>query len=335
MRSIAVTLLLLLTVDRALGQSPAGQPQHPVRAVATVDRQSALVADPIVLTIQVMAPTGSTVDFPDSPIDLGSFQVHQIRQEVDIPVPGSTERRRWTIVMTIDTVESGEQSIPALSVGYRLPDTPQRLEHVETEPIKVRISSLLEGNADPSNFRDIKPEVDTEGEATNQSAIALWILLSIGVAGLLIAVAIALRRRKPTVTAARWALSQIEWLETSVQHDPFHPDHVYGELARIIREFMAVESDSGLRSLSPDDLRQLASEPNRTPPHVHQQLSQLLSLADEVRFAQLGQSGHDVTAAISTAKHAIRMCEAGGEDVPDEALRMNPKPDDHFFDEGR
>ena len=52
---------------------------------------------------------------------LGPFQVRSVDTEVDLPATEATGQRQWIAMVELETFETGIQTIPPLSVSYRLP----------------------------------------------------------------------------------------------------------------------------------------------------------------------------------------------------------------------
>ena len=113
----------------------------------TVDRDSVEAGQTITLTIETTGPNAVPPVFEST---LGAFEVRPI----PLPLKADGSRRA---AFALTTLETGSVEIPAIDVPLASGDDAPTL-HIDALPITV--SSLLNGDEDPRNYRDIKGAID-------------------------------------------------------------------------------------------------------------------------------------------------------------------------------
>lgn len=243
------------------------------------------VASPIELHLVVDAPDGVTVALPTIGPVLGPFDVISSRRMDGLPVDGTTGRRRWTLALTIESIESGLLEVPSLEVIYRFSqDASGSTDQVlRSEPFEINVRSLLSDEADPRSFRDIKDPIEATSTTPVRSlqlglATACLVALAAGAAGL------AWRRRKRTPNAFAWACSEIDQLESTITSDTEGTAAAYDRLSSVLRRFL--EGELGIPA-SAQSSRELRDElvARSFPATATETISQFLLQADEVKFA--------------------------------------------------
>ena len=68
--------------------------------------------------------------------------------------------RRWMLKARLETIKTGDCTIPPLDVRYSLDDKSTTLKSLSSKPLPVRITSVLESQTDLRKFNDIKDAVD-------------------------------------------------------------------------------------------------------------------------------------------------------------------------------
>ncbi|MCA9134232.1 MAG: hypothetical protein KDA45_13785, partial [Planctomycetales bacterium] len=179
------------------------------RLNASLSADSVQVAQPFDLELQVTAPAGAKVVFPAASGQLGEFQVLDHQDVFDIPLD-IRGYRSWTRRYTLESIFSGELTIPALEVLVVGPGGRQTLR---STALPLRVASVLEGQSDPTKFRDIQSVVDvavppTESPNWSQKKFLGWALLGGGALLAIAAVALVARKRR-YLTPRDWALQQL------------------------------------------------------------------------------------------------------------------------------
>jgi hypothetical protein len=280
-----------------------------VKVMARVDKGTARVAERIQLVFEVEAPRGARIEMPGKVNRLGDFEVRRSEQTNDIPSATGAEKRTWILRATLESLKSGELSIPPLEVHYTADLTSSTFKTLSTAPIPIHITSVLENRADPTRFRDIKQTVDVPvPETTSRSWIA-WTCSGIGaaIAGLLLIAAVVRRQRRGPSPAA-WALESIKELE-QLNVSQTGPETLFNEVVDIVREFFELEFDVPTLPRTTREFLAEASGEVGLPEIARKRLEWLASVADEIKFARLGVGEQHLVHAFAQAKAFVAECE--------------------------
>ena len=234
----------------------------PVKMTVTADRDRITIAERLNLTIEVVAANGVDVDLGEPGDQLNEFQIRGFTNAVAEPVEGG---RRWTRTYDLDIFLSGAYSIPELEARFTdrrqsgsepaptVESTSQpadRLDRpflaregvIRTEPFTIEVASLLEGDFDPTQFRDIKGPVELPVAAEHR-----WVAWAAGAATAvaLVVLLVLIRRRrrarseqKVTVVPHEWAFDQLRLLidEKLVEQGLVH--EFYFRLSHVVRVYI-------------------------------------------------------------------------------------------------
>src|SRR5882757_10013119 len=215
----------------------------PIKVTARIDKGTARVAEPIQLVLEVEAPRGARIEMPAKVNRQGDFEVRRSEQSNDIPSATGAEKRAWILRATLESIKTGELSIPPLEVHYTADLTSSTFKTLSTAPIQVRITSVLENRADPTRFRDIKQTVDVPVPETASRRWIAWTCggITAAIAGLLLIAAI-VRRRQRGPSPAAWALESIKELE-QLNVSQTGAEVLFNEVVEVVREFFELEFD--------------------------------------------------------------------------------------------
>jgi hypothetical protein len=281
-----------------------------VKVTARVDRESAQVAEPIRLTLEVSAPKGTRVELPQLGTQLGDFAAHAGGRSKDIPTTADGNMREWTLETTLDTIKTDAVTIPSLDVHYTTDASASTFKTLKTKPLTIQIKSVLENRADPTKFRDIQGTVDVPLPVEHSY---VWIGWTAAGAGGAIAVALAtfavVRRRRGPSPAA-WALAAIADLEKLSIADSADAEAAYNEVVDVIREFFELEFYIPTLSRTTREFLTEAGKTIGLDKTARERLSSLASIADEIKFARLGVGESQVREALAQAKALVAECEA-------------------------
>jgi hypothetical protein len=92
----------------------------PVKLTANIDKTTARVAEPIHLVLEVEAPRGTRVEMPASFDQLGDFEIRNAERANDIPAAEKPETRTWILRLTLESIKTGQLTIPPLEAHYTL-----------------------------------------------------------------------------------------------------------------------------------------------------------------------------------------------------------------------
>ena len=104
---------------------------------------------------------------------LGEFDVIDHRDVNDLPSANDDGTRVWKRELTLETITGGDLSVPAVEVGIT---NGGQTEMAKSDPIAVRVVSVLEGQADPTQFRDIHSVVDVDVPQVQQANTKLVVV---------------------------------------------------------------------------------------------------------------------------------------------------------------
>ena len=177
------------TQSNALSESTAVTrtvERGPVRLDVSLSRDEITIADDLELTIEIVAEDGVDVEMPQFGEQLSAFTIRDYRKWPQVPEDG---RQRWKQQYDLDIYLSGDYEIPPITARFTdrrgaEDGTGKVIEsEVTSEPIAIKVNSLLEGEFDPTQFRDIKGLVELPAEP--DWTVAEWIA-GLGVAGLIV-----------------------------------------------------------------------------------------------------------------------------------------------------
>jgi hypothetical protein len=281
-----------------------------VKLRVSVDKQVARVAEPIHLVLEVEAPRGTRVEMPNLSDRLGEFEVRGSERAKDVPSAETADVRRWVLKATLETIKTGELSIPPLDVQYAADANSPTFKTLRSNPVQIRIASVLENRADLRKFQDLKDVVDV---AVPELPTRTWIVwTAVGVGTLLASTAVAvlvINRRKRGPSPVEWAMAAIEDLQKLPVTSAADAEAVFNEVVDIIREFF--EYEFGVPTLSRTTREFLAQVANQVGlgEMERKRLTWLARLADEIKFARFGIGEQQVRQAFEQARALIAECD--------------------------
>lgn len=208
----------------------------PVSMTVRAEKDELRVAETLNLTVDVHAEKHVRVTLPPLGDTLGGFRVVRCTDAPSVP---EGDGRLWHRSLELESRKSGKFKIPAQAVVFEDRRDPARPIHseIKTEPIDVRVVSVLEGRADPWKFRDIKGVVALQPETKYT-----WVYVAAGGAGaaalLAAAVVLVRRRRNRALTAEGWALKQLDKLAKSKLREKNRARPLYYRLSDIVRQYI-------------------------------------------------------------------------------------------------
>lgn len=166
-------------------------PEEAPRVSATTSKTEVTVGEAFIVDVSTEGPPGTVFTFPEGP---GTDEVELRTPPVasESPPPLTEGRHRYEAVV----FALGETAVPPITVGYRLADGGEGT--VRTEPIPVRVLSLLPKDPEQRKLADIR------GPLPLSIGRAFWVGLG---ATLVLLAGLVLwwrrRRRAPTAVAPR------------------------------------------------------------------------------------------------------------------------------------
>jgi hypothetical protein len=310
-----IRLLMVLAISLCLSSSgdAASSDDGPLPRVATSVSQTIVqIAEPFDFEIRVSVEEGTDVDFPKFGEPLGAFQILQTTSSEDVPSEDG-RTRTWTNRYRLETYTSGEFEIPEIEIQIVKQGVRQT---VRSKPQTMRVKSLLEDRSAPANFRDIKPAADVEIAGDDPNRWIGWTTGgSLAALGLIVLLAV-MRRREDTITPREFATGELERLGNSQAVNNGESQAVLDSVSAILREYLLLEFEICAPTLTTQELLNefsVEQQPNRSEA---EQLSSLLSLADQAKFAGVQIDRPQLSRTIQAATRLVHSLADHAETQP-------------------
>lgn len=316
---LIVASICLAAFGSASAQTPdPGLDSEQAVIAASVSVSSVQVAEPFLLEVKCVAPVGTKVNFPAVIETLDEFDVIDHQDAFDVPLNDSSKQRSWTRQMTLESIVTGELTIPAIEVQVSDGTQTKRLA---SNPLTVKVLSVLEDRPDPRNFRDVKPLVDVEIETQRSHTWVGWTMGGLA-GGLFFAWAlIAFARRKRFITPAQWANHEFDQLEQSYAsglavsanqsaalREPIgaaDSEHVSCQLSSIIREFLDLQLDISAPNQATCELLKSVKTDGGVDEETANRIGELFALADQAKYAGVELSETQLRNAINEGRSLV------------------------------
>ena len=280
---------------------------------ASASKTNVLIAEAFTVRVEVLAPAGSEVDFPEvigeDETKLGEFDVLASQKLDDIPLDDpSAQSRRWTRTLTLETLRLGKQSIPSMNAIVTQNGEPRTLT---SEPIEITVSGVLESEDSP--LRDISGVIEPEPQSSssNQSDSAWWIVGCIAVVVILASV-VGFRWWRKRQRPLRWCQQELIQLDEELQTlcEALYPINLVNwtqRLRSVLQTAVGAHQSTGTRLSSTKQLLAEIDSIDETPSMTA--CEHLLRELDRVRFSTEAV-GLQSESAFTTATDAIKEAEA-------------------------
>jgi hypothetical protein len=168
------------------------------------------------------------------------------------------------------------------------------------------IASVLEDQADPMTFRDIKGTLSPPTEPQHRwIAPTLYTAGSLALAGLLVGLMWHVRQRRAE-RATAWALRQLQALRGEDLIARGDVETFYQRLSDIVRQYVQRRfALPASRQTTDEFLRELAERPILGP-EQKTRLGEFLAAADLVKFARFAPHGEQMDDALAMADAFVR-----------------------------
>lgn len=260
----------------------------PVRLIVEVDPGEARLSDEPTLSVTLDVDAALEVKMPPFLETIPGFQIRSFRED---PTRVSGGRRIDRQVYRIEPDDTGEYEIPSVVVQFK--DTraegDQEDHEVATEPLKVTVTSLFDGEA--PTLADLRPPaVPVEIPVASPSRLPWYASIGAGALLLILVAWLFTRRKRPEEIAPNLTPSEQANLEFErlMREDPLargETNTFFVEMTAIVRRY--IERSTGVRA--PEQTTEEFLRAMRThasfPTDTRDQLKEFLEAADLVKFA--------------------------------------------------
>ncbi|MEE9294916.1 MAG: hypothetical protein V3W34_08155 [Phycisphaerae bacterium] len=281
----------------------------PVKMTVTVNNGRITLAERLKLTVEVAAEEGVDVEMPHFGERMTDFAIRDFREELATAVEGG---RRWRQMYDLDVFLSGDYTIPEMTAMFtdrRGAEDSVVEAGVTTDEFTVTVTSLLEGEFDPKDFRDIKGPVPLPVDRT--WAWAWW--TAGGVAGMAVLVGATvwlihrLRLQPPEVIipAHEWAFDQLKMLidDELVERGMVH--EFYFRLSMIVRQYIERRFELTAPEWTTEEFLAEVQRSLKLPVEYRGMLGNFLTACDMVKFALYEPAAEEIEKAFNAARDFV------------------------------
>ena len=289
----------------------------PVRMTVTVDKNRVTIAETWTLEIEVEADEGVDVIIHPLSHSLADLEIRDSQARNEEP---SETGRRWTQSYELEAFRSGEYEIPAVTVAFvdrrHAQTAANGIEQgviegeLTTEPLTVSVISLLTGEFDPTQFRDVKGPVELTVSATYPGA---WWAGGGGGALLLLIVATVLflrwRRRSVRVVVRpphEWALDELGKLNDDQLVEKGQIEAFYVRLSTIVRVYLELRFALMAPERTTEEFLAEAQSSHALTVEQRALLGGFLEASDMVKFARHHPAPEEIDNAFDSAGEFVR-----------------------------
>lgn len=322
--AILVGLVIPLGCDRASTVSEDDEQQAmpvastvdrgPVRLTVTADRSKISIAERLTLTVEVVAEAGIEVKLPDFGVALNEFQIRDYREA---PVEQTDDsHRRYVAEYDLDIFLSGEYSVPAITAQYRdlrgeasgSAAESEPMAELATEPFTIEVTSLLEGEFDPADFRDVK-DVATLPADRNWGWLA-WVGGAVGAIALAIVAIVLWRRRRKSprtivIPPHDWAFQQLRALADAKLVEDGRVKEFYYRLSEIVRTYIELRFGLMAPERTTEEFLAEMGVTHALPGEYQPALRDFLEACDMVKYARYQPGVAEIEQVFNTARDFV------------------------------
>jgi hypothetical protein len=283
---LSIILLVVSSVGWAQDVPDTVQSAPGIVIESSVDKAEIYIGDLINYRLTITYDSGITLMPPPIGANLGAFDVKDYQMDEQQRLDDGSIKIESRFVLT--TFTTGDYIIPPIPVEYTLPDSTAKI--LISEPVPIRVKSLLADNADSADIRDLKGLIEFKPK------ISFWYYMAGGVL-LLVIVAILVwwkirrGRERPTGpidTRKPWEIAS-ERLAVLKEKNYFASGEFkqfYIELTDIIREFLQRVYEIPVLDMTTYEFLTAIIQ-HDIEEQLYNRLKQFLEFADLVKFAKL------------------------------------------------
>ncbi len=297
---IGVMSLLIARCAAAVATPPAGT--APVTVHASVDHDQITIGDPIRYTVEVSMLPGAEVLIPVLSGTLGEFTISDFGE-----LPRRQENGRVVVAhwYTLTTFSTGDHLIPAPKVRYRPPA--EELQDIDGNEVLIGVTSLLAGEKDAADIRDIKPPEPVPFD-WRPYLIAAGAVLAVGLLGVGFFYVLNRPRRQrvvPPRPAHEVALAALDRLRMQRFIEAGCFGDFYVQLSGIVRRYLEDRFHLRAPEMTTEEFLSAAATDGRLLPVHRRLLGDFLLQADLVKVARHLPTLTDSESAYDAARRFI------------------------------
>ena len=271
---------------------------------AAVDKSEIYIGDLINYRLTVLHDSNIVLTPPPIGANLGAFDVKDYHSDEQAKLPDGRVKLESRFLLT--TFTTGDYVIPPIPVEFMLPDS--TVKYLISEPVPIRVKSLLAESADTTDIRDIKGPI----EFPESRALYYYLggaLLLITLVGAYIYWRIRKKRlglSGPIDTRTPWEIAseQLAFLKEKRYPEEQKFKLYYIELTEIVRAFMGRVYQIPVLDMTTEEFL-FAAEETRIPNEVKIRLRDFLRFGDLVKFARLAPDSDKPSGDFEEARYFV------------------------------
>lgn len=250
-----------------------------------IDKAEIFIGDLINYRLTVFFDSSIILTPPPIGANLGSFDVKDYQADDETDLDDGRKKIESRFLLT--TFTTGDYIIPPIPIEYMMPDSTRKI--LISEPIAIRVSSLLAEDSDTLDIRDLKPPFDFKAS----KAWLYYLIGSVLIIGALIFFLIWRHRRKKQLKS-EWVDPRKPWEiafeDLAVLREKNYPTEnqfklYYIELSEIVRAFLGRIYNIPVLDMTTDEFCSILAELEVTE-DLYKWIKSFLGYADLVKFAK-------------------------------------------------
>lgn len=255
---MAVSMFVSLAFG-PLVTATAGQDVRPSPTIGvSVSKESVYVADPVDITITVLAEEPSTVSLGPIPSKLGDFDVVDYAEQLDLPAQ-QAGKRIWIRRLTLESLVAGANNLPPFEALVEMAGKTTKLQ---SRPVNLNVRTTLSEESDPLQPSDIAGTMDVDVPSTNTLSASFQnvTLTLIGCGALLLVVWGFAKQRSRLPTPLQQAKRDLAMLAKKAHQIDVEPQRTIRNTEHILREFIECQTGIPATKLTINELTNQLSD---------------------------------------------------------------------------
>ncbi len=298
--SVFSVIALMAICSTAFASGESLRDAATISVVATTDKIQ--VAEPFTLDLKITAPSGTRVMLPAVGKQLGDFDVIDHQDVSDIPSSENANDRTWTRRMTLESIVTGDLEIPAMEFQVA---SGGEAEVIKSNPISVHVISVLEGQADPAQLRDIHSVVDINVPQPESNSWLWWLAGGGSLIALAAASVFVVAKRKTWMTPSQWALNELDELSRSNAAEFGESETVSQQLSTILRDYLELQFEISAPLQATQELLSNIESSKLLDSEIAKRFAEIFESADLAKFAGVQMSPTEMGSAIDESRQLI------------------------------